>query len=48
MQLKGGGTVKYDDLQRVYLFVTGPEWGNFIEGNRMPDDWGIAGPIKEN
>lgn len=42
---QGGGTVEYDELQRGYIFVDPPAWSHYQEGDLMPPEWGVAGPI---
>jgi hypothetical protein len=44
---QGGGTVTWDEASRAWRFVTPPDWGDWIAGDLMPDEWGVAGPIKE-
>lgn len=45
---QGGGYVAYCNLQRRYLFVEPPDWDESLkEGDPMPDEWGIAGPVKD-
>jgi len=40
---QGGGTVRWDDLQKDYVFVDPPEeFPQYKAGDIMPEDWGIA------
>lgn len=39
---QGGGLVVWDELLRGHVFVLPPTWGNYKEGDPMPEEWGTA------